>query len=59
LPFIAAAVLVVAAIYEIGKAFGWWTDASSMMDALWAGVQRLWDAFINHPDVQAVLTALG
>ena len=59
LPFIAAAVVIVAAIYEIGKAFGWWKDASSMMDALWAGIQRLWSAFINHPDVQGAISAIS
>lgn len=51
--------LVVAAIYEIGKAFGWWTDVSSMIDAISAGLGRLWDAFINHPDVQAVISAIS
>jgi len=51
--------VVVVAIYELGKAFGWWTDISSMFDAIRAGVMRLWDAFINHPDVQAVIQALG
>lgn len=51
LPFIAIGAAIVAIIYEIGKAFGWWTDASSAIDAIWAGVQRLWSAFINHPDV--------
>ena len=45
-------------VYEIGKAFGWWTDISSMLDAIWAGIQRLWSAFINHPDVQSFLSAL-
>ena len=59
LPFSAAAVVIVAAIYEIGKAFSWWTDASSMMDAIWAGIQRLWDAFINHPDVQATIAVIS
>jgi phage-related protein len=58
LPFIAAAVAIVVAIYEIGKAFGWWSDASSMMDAIWSGIQRLWDAFINHPDVQALIQGI-
>lgn len=51
LPFIAIGAAIVLLIYEIGKAFGWWTDASSAIDAIWAGVQRLWSAFINHPDV--------
>jgi len=58
LPFIAIGAAAVALIYEIGKAFGWWTDASSMMDAVWSGLQRLWDAFINHPDVQAVIQGI-
>ena len=55
LPFIAVAVVVAIAIYEIGKAFGWWTDVSSMLDAIGAGLQRMWEAFINHPDVQAAI----
>ena len=59
LPFIAIGAAVVLIIYEIGKAFGWWTDASSMIDAIWAGLQRLWSAFINHPDVQGFLTIMG
>ena len=59
LPFIAAAAAVVLVIYELGKAFGWWTDVGSMIDAIWSGLQRLWDAFINHPDVQAVIKAIG
>ena len=58
LPFIIIGAAVVLIIYEIGKAFGWWTDVSSMLDAIWAGVQRLWSAFINHPDVQGFLSAL-
>ena len=59
LPFIAIGAAVVLIIYEIGKAFGWWTDVSSMLDSIWAGVMRLWSAFINHPDVQSFLSALA
>ena len=58
LPFIIIGAAVAYAIYEIGKAFGWWTDVSSMLDAVWAGVQRLWSAFINHPDVQGFISAM-
>ena len=58
LPFIAVGAAVALVIYEIGKAFGWWTDVSSMLDAIWAGVQRLWSAFINHPDVQGFINGL-
>ena len=54
-----AAVALAVAIYEVGQAFGWWTDVSSMMDAIWAGVQRLWSAFIDHPDVQAIINGLS
>ena len=46
------------AIYEVGKYFGWWTDVGSMIDAIWAGVQRLWSAFINHPDVQGLINGI-
>ena len=59
LPFIAIGAAVVLIIYEIGKALGWWSDASSMIDAVWAGIQRLWSAFINHPDVQAAIQAIS
>ena len=57
---IGAALAVVAyAVYEVGKAFGWWTDVSSMMDAIWAGINRLWSAFINHPDVQGFIQGVS
>jgi phage-related protein len=46
-------------IYLIGNAFGWWSDASSMIDAIGAGIQRLWSAFINHPDVQATIEVIS
>lgn len=59
LPFIAAGAAIIAIIYEVGKAFNWWHDASSMLDAIGAGLQKLWDAFINHPDVQAALSAIS
>lgn len=58
LPFIAIGAAIVAIVYEIGKAFGWWTDASSAIDAIWAGIQRLWSAFINHPDVQGLINGI-
>ena len=59
LPFIAIGAAIVAIIYEVGKAFGWWSDASSMIEAISAGLQRLWSAFINNPDVQAFLQAMS
>lgn len=50
--------LLVAAVYEVGKAFGWWTDVGTMFEAIGAGIQRMWNAFINHPDVQAAIQAI-
>lgn len=41
LAIVAAIGLIVAAIYEVGKSFGWWTDVSSMLEAIKAGVMRL------------------
>ena len=58
LAIIAAVVALSVAVYEVGKYFGWWTDVGSMIDSIWAGIQRLWSAFINHPDVQGFLSAL-
>ena len=58
LPFIIIGAAVAYVIYEIGKAFGWWTDVGSMVDAIWAGIQRLWSAFISHPDVQGFISAM-
>lgn len=54
-----ALVALVAIIYEVGKAFGWWSDVQGMMSAIWDGINRIWQAFINHPDVQAVISAIG
>lgn len=59
LVLVGAIALVVVAIYELGKSFGWWTDVSSMIDAIKAGLMELWDAFINHPDVQAAIQAIS
>jgi len=59
LPFIAIGAALAYVIYSIGKAFGWWTDVSSMLDAVWAGIQRLWSAFINHPDVQGFIEGVS
>ena len=59
LPFIAIGAAVVGVIYLIGNAFGWWHDLGSMLEAIQAGVMRLWNAFINHPDVQAAISAIS
>ena len=56
---VAAIVALIAIIYEVGKAFGWWTDVNTMLEAIGAGLQKLWDAFINHPDVQAAIAAIS
>ncbi|WP_407422063.1 hypothetical protein [Methanobrevibacter sp.] len=56
---IAAAVAALIVIIEqIGESLGWWTDFSTMLDAIKAGVMRLWDAFMNSPQVQGTLAAI-
>ncbi|UTB32717.1 MAG: hypothetical protein NKF70_00055 [Methanobacterium sp. ERen5] len=55
LPFIAAALAIAAVVYLVGQYFGWWKDIPTMIQAIQAGVMRLWDAFINSSQVQAVI----
>ena len=55
---VAVVAAVALAVYELGIAFGWWSDVGTMIDAIWAGVMRLWSAFISHPDVQGFISAM-
>jgi len=55
----AAIAALIVVVYEVGKAFGWWDDVGGMLDAISAGLNRLWEAFINNPDVQAFIQALN
>ena len=54
----AAVAAVIVVVEQIGEALGWWTDFGTMLDAIKAGVMRLWDAFINSPQVQGTLAAI-
>ena len=56
---IAAVAAFIIAVEQIGEALGWWTDFGTMIDAIKAGVERLWNAFINSPQVQGTLKAIG
>ena len=49
---------VALAVYEVGIYFGWWTDVGSMLAAISDGVRRLWEAFINSPQVQGAIQAV-
>ena len=56
---IAAAVgAFVVIVEQIGESLGWWTDFSTMLDSIRAGVQRLWSAFMNSPQVQGAIAAI-
>ena len=46
------------AVYEVGIYFGWWSDVSSMLAAIGDGVRRLWEAFINSPQVQGAIQGI-
>ena len=56
---VAAVAAIAFAVYEVGKAFGWWKDVGTMLEAISAGASRLWSAFINHPDVQAAISMIS
>lgn len=60
-PIIAIAAAVagfIVIVEQIGESLGWWTDFGTMIDAIRAGVMRLWNAFINSPQVQGTLAAI-
>lgn len=59
LALVAAFVAIAVVIYEVGKAFGWWDDVGGMIEAITSGVSRLWEAFINNPDVQDLLKGIS
>lgn len=42
-------------IDQIGKSLGWWDNWGEMIEAVWSGIQRLWAAFINNPNVQGLI----
>lgn len=58
LAIVAAIAVFVIAVEQIGEALGWWTDFGTMLDAIKDGVRRLWEAFINNPNVQATIEAV-
>lgn len=52
---VAAVAAIAFAVYEVGIAFGWWSDVGTMFDAIKAGVMGLWDAFMsNEYVIQAI-----
>ena len=55
---VAAVAALIVIVEQIGESLGWWTDFSTMLDAIKAGVERLWNAFINSPQVQGTLAAI-
>lgn len=46
------------AVYEVGKAFGWWNNLGDVLAAVSAGVKRLWSAFMNDPNVKAIVNGM-
>ncbi|WP_409200631.1 hypothetical protein [Methanobrevibacter sp. DSM 116169] len=56
---IIAIAAVVVAIYELGKAIGWWKDLTTMGEAVWSGLVRLWNAFANNPLITRAVEKLN
>lgn len=42
-------------IDQIGKTLGWWDNWKEALDAVVNGLKRLWNAFINNPNVQGFI----
>lgn len=55
---VAAIAAIAIAVYEVGIYFGWWSDVGTMLEAISDGVRRLWEAFINSPQVQSAIHAV-
>lgn len=58
LPFIAIGAAVIGVIYGIGAAFGWWNDLGSMIGAIGAGLNSLWQSFISNQYVIQIIDLL-
>lgn len=54
----AAVAAFIVVVEKIGESLGWWSDFGTMLDAIRAGVMRLWEAFINSPQIQGVLQGI-
>ena len=52
---IGAIVLLIVIVDQIGKTLGWWDNWKEMLDAIVKGLQRIWQAFINNPNVQGFI----
>lgn len=52
---IGALVALAVVIFEVGKAFGWWSDVGTMLEAISAGAQRMWSAFMNNEGVIMII----
>lgn len=59
LPYIAAAAAMAIAIYEVGKAFGWWKDLPTMFQAIGDGLKRIWNTFTENENVQESIHMLS
>ena len=55
---VAAVAGVIVIIEQLGEYMGWWSDWGSMIEAVTSGIQRLWNAFMNSPQVQGTLQDL-
>lgn len=47
------------AVYEVGKAFGWWKDIPTMFQAIQAGLGELWNAFTSNTYVQQAIQLIS
>lgn len=52
---VGAVIGLIVVIEKIGETLGWWDSWGEMLNAIITGIKRLWDAFINNPNVQGFI----
>ena len=52
---IAALVALGVAVFEVGKAFGWWSDLGTMFDAISTGLGEIWNSFMSNEYVIQII----
>ena len=58
LAIVGIAIAVAIAIFEIGKSFGWWNNVVEMIDAIFGGLQKIFNEVARSAEMQQFISAL-
>ena len=59
LAIVGIAIAVAIAIFEIGKSFGWWNNVVEMIDAIFGGLQKIFNEVARSAEMQQFISALS